>query len=111
MNISSSKIGFINIITPRFPLVEENIDTLKQEIQRYFQESDTKILIDFSRVSHIDSRGLEFLLDIFEEAKKKGSDIKLCNLNQLCNDIFLVTRMINFFEIYKEPEEAAQSYL
>lgn len=111
MNISTRKIGFINLVTPQFPLVEENIEALKHEMQRYFQERDTKILIDFSGVAHIDSRGLEFLLDSFEEARKKGGDIKLCRLNQLCNDIFLATRMSSIFEIYKETEEAAQSYL
>jgi anti-anti-sigma factor len=111
MKITSSKIGFINVITPQAPLIEGNTDALKTTIQGHFQNNDAKILIDFSGVSHIDSRGLEFLLDSFEEAKKKGGDIKLFNVNQLCTDIFLATRMSSFFEMYKTAEEAAQSYL
>jgi len=111
MKIVSSKIGFINVIAPQSPLVNENTAAVKKTIQGHFQNNDRKILIDFSGVSHIDSRGLELLLDSFEEAKKKGGDIKLCNVNQLCTDIFLATRMSSFFEMYKTAEEAAQSYL
>jgi len=111
MKITSSKIGFINVIAPQSPLVDEHSDALKKIIQGHFENNDAKILIDFSGVSHIDSRGLELLLDSFEDAKKKGGDIKLCNVNQLCTDIFLATRMSSYFEMYKTPEEAAQSYL
>ena len=111
MKITSSKIGFINVIAPQSPLVEENEDVVRQIIQSHLQNNDAKILIDFSGVAHVDSRGLELLLDSFEAVKKKGGDIKLCNVNQLCTDIFLATRMSSFFEMYKTAEEAAQSYL
>ena len=111
MKITSTKIGFINLITPQAPLVEDNTAVVRKAIQGHFDNNDAKILIDFSGVSHMDSRGLELLLDSFEEAKKKGGDIKLCNVNQLCTDIFLATRMSSFFEMYKTAEEAAQSYL
>jgi anti-anti-sigma factor len=111
MKIASSKIGFINVIAPQLPLVEDNTAVVKKTIQGHFENNEAKILIDFSGVSHIDSRGLELLLDSFEEAKKKGGDIKLCNVNQLCTDILLATRMSSYFEMYKTAEEAAQSYL
>ena len=111
MKITSSKIGFINVIAPQAPLVEGNTAVVKKTIEGHFENNDAKILIDFNGVSHIDSQGLELLLDSFEEAKKKGGDIKLCNVNQLCTDIFLATRMSSFFEMYKTAEEAAQSYL
>ena len=111
MKIAISKMGFINLIAPHFPLVKENVDSLKKTIKGLFDTNDAKILLDLSGVSHIDSTGLELLLDSFEEAKKLGGDIKLCKVNQLCNDIFLATRMSSFFEIYNAPEEAAQSYI
>ena len=111
MQITTSKIGFINVIAPNTPLIEANINSLKLSIQDSLKNGEAKILLDLSGVSHIDSRGLELLLDSFEEVKKLGGDIKLCNVNQLCTDIFIATRMSSFFEIYKTPEEAAQSYI
>ena len=111
MQIATSKIGFINVIAPHVPLIETNIDSLRQAIQNRLKSGEAKILLDFSAVTHIDSRGLELLLDSFEDVKKLGGDIKLCNVNQLCTDIFIATRMSSFLEIYKTAEEAAQSYL
>lgn len=110
MNMPCSKIGFVNIIAPQFPMVEENIERLQHKADSFFQKGETKILIDFSRIPQIDSRGLEFLLDLIEEAKEKRGSIKLCKVNLLCNDIFTATRMTTFLEIYKDPEEAARSF-
>ena len=111
MNITTSTLGSVYTVAPRFPVIEENIAKLEQEMKRAFQEGSTKILVDFSEVSHIDSKGLEFLLDSVEEAQKRGWNVKLCNLNQICRDILLATRLNNVFEIYDEAQEAARSYL
>jgi anti-sigma B factor antagonist len=111
MQIATSKIGFINVIAPNTPLIDAHVNSLNQVIKDSLKNGEAKILIDLSGVSHIDSKGLELLLDSFEEVKKLGGDIKLCNVNQLCTDIFIATRMSSFLEIYKTPEEAAQSYI
>ncbi len=111
MCISTGQIGLITIITPQCPLVLENMDKLKQKIQPYLEGRDQKLIFDFIKVSHIDSRGLEYLLDSFEEVTRDGGGIKLCNVNPLCNDILLATRMAAFFEMYKDGDEAAKSYV
>jgi len=111
LSIATSKIGLVHTVTPRFPVIEQNIAQLEQEIQSSFQGGSVQILIDFSEVSHIDSKGLEFLLDSVEEAQKRGGNVKLCNLNQLCKDILLATRLNNVFEIYAEAKDATRSYL
>jgi anti-sigma B factor antagonist len=110
LSIATSKIGSVHTVAPRFPVIEENIARLEQEIQGSFQGGIVQILIDFSEVSHIDSTGLEYLLDSVEEAQKRGGNVKLCNLNQLCKDILLATRLNNVFEIYDEVKEATRSY-
>jgi anti-sigma B factor antagonist len=111
MKIASNRIGPVDIIAPQSALVEESIEALQQEMQRHFRQSDTKILIDLSKVPYIDSKGLEFLLDSVEDLHKKGGQMKLCKASPLCNDIFLATRMSSFFEIYAEVEDAVRSYL
>ena len=110
MSIATSKIGPVHTVAPRFPVIEENIARLEQEIQSSFQGGSVRILIDFSEVSHIDSTGLEYLLDSVEEAQKRVGNVKLCNHNQLCKDIVLATRLNNVFEIYYEVNEATRSY-
>lgn len=111
MKIATSKLGLINVIAPHVPFTGANIDMMKQAIQSHLKNGSTKLLLDFSGVSHLDSQGLEMLLDSYEELKKHGGDIKLCNVNQLCTDILIATRLSSFLEVYKNTEEAAQSYL
>ena len=111
MTIATSKIGFINVIAPRVPLIAANRDSVRESIENRLKNGEAKILLDFSGVTHMDSLGLELLMDSYEKVKKLGGDIKLCNVNQLCTDILIATRMSSFLEIYKTAEEAAQSYL
>ncbi len=111
MSVPCTKIGFVNVITPPFPLVDGNLGEFKQQLEEMLKQGEIKLVIDFSRTQAIDSKGIEFLLDIYEDARKKGGNLKLCKLSELCSDIFAATRMNTFFDIYQEPEDAARSFL
>jgi len=112
MKIINKKIGHVIIITPQFPLVDgDNLNNLKHEIFNHLQNGETKVVIDCSKVSHMDSCGLECLLDFFEETKEKAGGVKLCKVNSLCSEILLCTRMSTLFEIFKESEDAVRSFL
>jgi anti-sigma B factor antagonist len=112
MKIINRKIGSVSLIAPQFPLVDgDNLNNLKQEISNSLQNGETKVVIDCSKVSYMDSRGLECLLDFFDEAKEKAGGVKLCKVNSLCSDILLCTRMSTLFEIFKESEDAVRSFL
>ena len=111
MTIAINTNGSVTTVIPQGPIIAENIEELARELAGHMSKSGAKILMDFSKVSHLDSRGLEFLLDTIEESVKKGGSLKLCKVNKLCNDILFATRLNNFIEIYKKAEEAIRSYL
>ena len=111
MSALLSKIGAVMIIVPQCAIVAEQIPELQEKVKQCFQDGEKKIVFDLSIVSHVDSKGLEFLLDIFEESRTRGGGLKLSKVNPLCKDIFIATRMSNLLEIFKEPEEAARSFL
>ena len=60
---------------------------------------------------YIDSEGLETLLDILAEVRKKGGSIKLADPNSVCSDILSATRLDTIFEIYSSADKAGRSFL
>ena len=111
MTIPYKKLGVVSVLAPSYPLIDENLGELKIRVHEFLKQGEIKIVIDFSKIQLVDSKGIELLMDIYENACQKGGGMKLCKLNELCNDIFVVTRMNNFFDIFNEPEEAARSFL
>ena len=111
VTIPYKKLGVVSVLAPSFPLIDENLGELKIQMHEFLEQGEIKIVIDFSEIPLVDSKGIELLMDIYEKACQKSGGIKLCKLNELCNDIFVATRMNTFFDIFNEPEEAARSFL
>ena len=111
MKIKKSKVGVISYIEPEIPIASEGVKELKNVIEDCFKESEYKIVINFRTVPYIDSEGLETLLDILGEVRKKGGSIKISDPNPVCNDIFTATRFDTLFEIYSSVEKAGRSFL
>ena len=111
MKLRQFKQGAITLLAPDEAIMEDAIGELSKKIEACFVAGETKVNVDFSSVSFIDSEGLEMLLDYLARARKAGGSIKIASPNQICSDIFKVTRLSNFFEIYKEIDDARRSFL
>lgn len=111
MGIKKSKIGVISYIEPEIPITDEGIKEFKKVIEDCLKENEFKIVINFHSVSYIDSEGLDALLDILGEVRKRGGSIKISDPNPICNDIFIATRFNTIFEIYSSADRAGRSFL
>lgn len=111
MNIRKTKIGVISYIEPEIPIANEAVQELRKIIEDCYKENEFKIVINFRSVPYIDSEGLELLLDILGEVRKKGGSIKISDPNPICNDIFIATRFDAIFELYSSTDRAGRSFL
>lgn len=111
MKIKKSKIGVISYIEPEIPIANEGVQELKKIAEECFKENEFKIAINLHSVPYIDSEGLEALLDILSEVRRRGGSVKIFDPNPVCNDIFIATRFNTLFEIYSSAEEAGKSFL
>ncbi len=74
------------------------------EIQR------PRIVLDCSQVQHMDSAGIEILLQCMEEAMKRDGDLKLAALSPASAAILELMRVDRLFEVFKSADEAAHSF-
>ena len=111
MKIKKTKIGVISYIEPETPIADEVVSQLRKAVDDCFKESEYKLVINFRSVPYIDSEGLETLLDILAEVRKKGGSIKLADPNTVCSDIFTAARFDSLFEIYTSADKAGRSFL
>lgn len=73
-------------------------------------ETDTRLVIDFSRLRFIDSSGLGAVLSCLRQLSAKGGDLKLCGMSKQVRATFELVRMHRIFDIFATCEEAVQAF-
>jgi anti-sigma B factor antagonist len=80
------------------------------EFQRAFQQKDTKVLIDLSQVTRIDSAGLGQLISCYSHAVKNRGMLKLLNPTAEVQRVLHLTRIDSVLEAYYDERKAFESF-
>ena len=80
--------------------------TLKQLIH----EQQTRVLVDLGHVTWVNSTGLGILISGYSTLKRSDGEMKLMNVSDRIESIFMVTKLYSVFESYKDEQEAIQSF-
>jgi anti-sigma B factor antagonist len=85
-----------------------------EELCHVFDEmrgrSDTRVLIDMSRVTRVDSSGLGALMACYSHAVRSEGILKLLNPNAEVRNVLRLTRIDSVLESYDDEQEALRSF-
>ncbi len=111
MKISERQVGEVTIldVSGRITIGEGDIQ-LRKKIHELFEKGVKKILINFEKVSYIDSAGIGELVSAYIAAKNRDIELKLTNLTKKIHDLLTIAQLVTVFEVYKTEEEALQSF-
>jgi anti-sigma B factor antagonist len=80
------------------------------ELRRVLQQKDTKVLIDLSRVTKIDSAGLGQLIASYSHLVKNQGTVKLLNPTAEVQALLQVTKIDSVLETYYDEHQAFESF-
>ena len=69
-----------------------------------------RLVLDWTRLTTIDSFGLDALLVVMEKALKANSGVKLAQVSPNMRIVLEITRAYRFFEIFDTVEEAVADF-
>jgi len=104
-----AKIGENVVLSPKESLKYDNCDEYSDLFGQIIRQGQANLILDFKSVAGIDSKALELLVETEDALRQQGKLLKLANLNAVCKDILMVTRLINQFHVYRDVAEAARS--
>jgi anti-sigma B factor antagonist len=81
-----------------------------QELQPLLESERPYIVLDCSQLQHVDSAGIEVLLQCMEEAMKRDGDVKLAGISPACAAILELMRVDRVFETFDTAEEGVRSF-
>ncbi len=89
-------------------ILYDMVGVLKEHFEKLIDNinENINIIIDFNKISFIDSSGLGFLVNICKKIREKGNSIILTGLQESVNDIFRLTGVSPYFTILQSIKEA-----
>jgi len=106
MNVSSP------VIVMEVPPVLNHLEgqAFLQELLPLLESDRPRIVLDCSQLQHVDSAGIEILLQCIEEAMKRDGDVKLGAVSPASLAILELMRVDRVFEIFDSVEDATLSF-
>ena len=83
---------------------------LRQLLAGVMEQKDTKVLIDLSRVSRIDSAGLGMLINCYSHAVRNHGMLKLLRPSAPVQNLLRLTRIDSVLETYEDEAKALESF-
>jgi anti-sigma B factor antagonist len=83
---------------------------LREVISNAVAEGKTKLLLDLSGVTTIDSSGIGELVGSYTTVTNRGGKLKLLHLPAKLNELLHVTQLITVFEVYDSEQDAINSF-
>ncbi len=79
---------------------------LHKSIRNLVEEGKTRILLNLSQVTHIDSSGLDELVASCVTARNQGGEIKLLHLTEQVREVITTANLSALFDIYNNEYDA-----
>lgn len=100
----------VTFFLPNGEIDEKKFEVIDKKFKALIETGDFNIIIDLSRVSHINYKIVGYLIDYQKKFKELGGDIKLVNVSPYLYDIL---RLYGFypFEIFPSKRAALKSFM
>lgn len=110
MDIKIETLSDIAIAIVEGELNMNNSGVLRDFFKDIIKNGSTKVLIDFEKVSFIDSSGIATLIELFQSLEKVGGLMRLCHVNKMVLGVLEITKVHKLFGIYANREEALRDF-
>lgn len=73
-------------------------------------EGNPRVLVDLGKVTWVNSTGLGILISGYTTLKRNDGEMKLMNVSERIESIFMVTKLHTVFDTYKDEDSAIDSF-
>jgi len=84
-------------------LSEEPLNTAFKKVEGW---KPAAVLLDMSAVEYINSTGIALIIGLLGRSRKGGIKLIICGLSDHYQEIFRITRLADFIDIYPDESEA-----
>ncbi len=79
-------------------------------VAQLLASGNRKVLLDFTKVSYVDSATIGCLMDLYRQATGKGGALKLAGVQKRVETMLTMTGAQNFIEVHPDEASAVKSF-
>ncbi len=107
MQISNRELDKITILDVSGDIDLANSPTVRKALLRELREKRTpRVVMNLTKVRYIDSSGIASLVEGLKASQDVGSRFILFGLSTSAREVLQISRLLKFFEIYDNEEQA-----
>lgn len=111
MRISARRVGDVTVLDLDGRLIfDDGFEPLREKLSEVIGNGETNVLLNFDRVSYLDSAGIGLIACKYVTMKRLGGQLKLCSLHPRTHDILNITGLLTVFESFPTEEEALDHF-
>ena len=111
LTITTHLAGDVAVLRLTGRLVLEDTESpLRTEIERLMKDGCSKLVLELSRVTYIDSAGLGLLVAKFVRLRRAGGDLRLVHPTPRSVHLMNITNLASVFETYPTEADAVASF-
>lgn len=88
----------------------EDVVNVKNLVTSIVADGCYRIVLDFSRVQHINATGLGILADRLRFVRSFNGDLRLAGMNPYIDHVFELTKVKALFKVFATSHEAVRSF-
>lgn len=85
-------------------------DLFSSTLKQLIHEDQLRVIVDLGKVTWVNSTGLGILISGYSTLKRSNGEMKLLNVSERIESIFMVTKLYSVFESFKDEREAIASF-
>ena len=111
MQIKEQMQGDIAIINLKGKLMGgPETQAIHEKVKELVENGIKKVVIDLGKVKWMNSSGLGALMGAMTTLRNAQGDLKLANVTDKVQSLFMITKLITIFETYNSVDEAVKSF-
>ena len=83
----------------------------RDKIKSLVRDGFLKIVLDVAKVKWVNSSGLGALISALATVNNAGGDLRIANVTDKINSLFMITQLIKVFKSFETIERAVASFL
>jgi len=111
MKMTKKNTGDVLILYPEGKITFGDGDQeLGEAVRTELEKGVRKIIIDFSKVSYLDSSGVGELVGCYTSIKNKNGELRICGMNAKIFGLMKMTSLHSVFEVRDTEAEALANF-
>ena len=98
--------GDVWLVTVTGRLDQSETPILEAALCALLEEDHTRLILDLSELSYVNSGGLRCMVTVWRQARKQGGELVLCSLGPRISEVINIVGFDKVFQIYSSRDEA-----